>query len=99
MNKQELIDAIKENSISHHEAGISKTVITAVLETLGEVATKELKSGGEVTLPGLGKLSVKTRAARKGRNPATGTEMDIPAKRVPDFSAAKALKDAVALNG
>lgn len=40
-------------------------------------------------------MTVETRAARKGRNPASGAEIDIPAKRVPKFSAAKALKDAV----
>lgn len=96
MTKQELIDAIKEAATSRYEAGVSKVVIAAVLDTLGDVAQAELQQGGEVTLPGLGKLTVKTSAARKGRNPATGAEMDIPAKTKPHFSAAKALKDAVA---
>ena len=96
MTKQELINAINEAVISRYEAGVSKVVIAAVLDTLGDVAQAEMQQGGEVTLPGLGKLSVKTSAARKGRNPATGAEMDIPAKTKPHFSAAKALKDAVA---
>jgi len=96
MTKQELINAINEAVISRYEAGVSKVVIAAVLDTLGGVAQAELQQGNEVTLPGLGKLSVKTSAARKGRNPATGAEMDIPAKTKPHFSAAKALKDAVA---
>ena len=95
MTKQELIDAIKENSISRHEAGVSKVVIAAVLDTLGDVAQAELRLAGEVTLPGLGKLSVKKRAAREGRNPATGETIKIKAKTVPHFTAAKALKDAV----
>lgn len=91
MTKQELIDAIAAGTDQ------SKKTIDQVLSHLGLAVTHELKSGGEVTLPGLGKLSVKASAARKGRNPATGAEMEIPAKNVPKFSAAKALKDA--LNG
>lgn len=96
MTKQELIEAIKANATSHHGAGVSKVVIEAVLSAQGEAVSKALAKGGDITLPGLGKLSVKTRAARTGRNPATGEEMKIPAKKVPHFSAAKALKDAVA---
>lgn len=95
MTKQELIDAINKASTSRYDAGVSKVVIAAVLDTLGDVAQAEMQQGGEVTLPGLGKLSVKKRAAREGRNPATGAEMEIPAKNVPHFSAAKVLKDAV----
>ena len=90
MTKQELIDAIAAGTDQ------SKKTIDQVLNHLGLAVMHELKNGGEVTLPGLGKLSVKTTTARKGRNPATGDEIDIPAKNVPKFSAAKALKDAVA---
>lgn len=98
MTKQELIDAINKAATSRHDAGVSKAVIAAVLDTLGDVAQAEMQQGGEVTLPGLGKLSVKPRAARTGRNPATGEEMQIAAKNVPHFSAAKALKDAAMSN-
>lgn len=94
MNQADLITSISEH---HSNTGVSKATIKFVLDAQGEIAQAELHTGGEVTLPGLGKLSVKTRAARKGRNPATGAEMDIPAKTVPHFSAAKALKDAVAV--
>lgn len=90
MNKQELIDAL------YAEKAITKKEANIILDALGVVVARELASGGEVTLPGLGKLSVKTSAARKGRNPSTGAEIDIPAKTKPHFSAAKALKDAVA---
>ncbi|OHD24115.1 MAG: dipicolinate synthase [Spirochaetes bacterium GWB1_59_5] len=96
MTKQELVDAIKSKATSHHDAGVSKVVIEAVLNSFGDVVTGQLRNGGEVTLPGLGKLTVKARAARTGRNPATGEELKIAAKNVPHFSAAKALKDAVA---
>ncbi len=92
MNQAELINAIAAN-ISN--TGTSKAAIKFVLDAQAEVAQAELKRGNEVTLPGLGKLFVKETAARKGRNPATGAEIDIPAKKAPKFSAAKALKDAV----
>ena len=93
MNQAELI-----NEIAAHisNTGTSKAAIKFVLDAQADIAQLELKKGGEVTLPGLGKLSVKTSAARKGRNPATGAEIDIPAKKKPAFSAAKMLKDAVA---
>lgn len=93
MNKQDLINAIAN---ANDNKGQSKAAIKWVLEKQAEIAHAELEKGGEVTLDGIGKLSVKTTAARKGRNPATGEELDIPAKKKPAFSAAKALKDAVA---
>jgi DNA-binding protein HU-beta len=91
MNKQELINTIQQST-----NGASKATVETVLDTLGSVVQSALKKGDEVTLPGLGKLSVSKRAARIGRNPATGAELKIKAKKVPKFSAAKALKDAVA---
>ncbi len=95
MNQAELIEAISQKGMSHYSAGLSKTVVEAVLRTQADVATDALKKGDDVTLPGLGKLSVNAKAARKGRNPSTGAEITIPAKNVPKFTAAKALKDAV----
>lgn len=92
MNQAELIDAIAGTAPNNNT---SKTNVKAVLEALAEVTKAELLHGCEVTLPGLGKLSVKTSVARKGRNPATGEEIDIAAKNKPHFSAAKALKDAL----
>ena len=93
MNQKEMIDAVAEH---HNNTGVSKAAIKWVLESLAEVAHKELKSGGEIAIPGIGKLSVTHRAARSGRNPKTGETLQIEAKRVPSFTAAKALKDAVA---
>lgn len=92
MNQAELIGKVAEVS------GQSKKDVEHALKTLGDVVQAELQQCGEVTLPGIGKLSVKTRAARTGRNPATGEEMQIAAKNVPHFSAAKALKDAANSN-
>ena len=68
MNKKELIDALSQ------ECSHSKSVIEAVLDAQGVVTGKALAKGGEVTLPGIGKLSVNKRAARTGRNPKTGVE-------------------------
>jgi len=93
MTKQELVNALAAGT------GFSKKDVDTLLIHLGMAITHELVTGGEISLPGLGKLGVKARAARIGRNPSTGAEMSIPAKRVPTFSAAKALKDAVAING
>ncbi|HEX5125363.1 MAG TPA: HU family DNA-binding protein [Rhodocyclaceae bacterium] len=90
LNQSELIAKVAE------VADLSKTDVEQLLKTVGSVVHSELKSGGEVTLPSIGKLTVKHKAARKGRNPATGKEINIAAKTVPAFSAAKALKDAVA---
>lgn len=92
MTKQDLIEMLV-----HGTNGASKATVGKVLDGLGEIVRKELAvPGGEITLPGIGKLSVKESAARKGRNPATGEEIDIAAKRKPHFTAAKVLKDAVA---
>lgn len=89
MTKQELVDAIAAST------GQSKSNIDQVLSGYGNTVRNALQSGDEITLPGIGKLSVKTSAARTGRNPATGAELKIPEKKKPHFSAAKALKDAV----
>lgn len=89
MNKSELITKVAA------AAETSKTTAEDVINALGDVATATLAAGDEVTLPGLGKLSATTRAAREGRNPATGDAITIPARRAPKFGAAKALKDAL----
>ena len=89
MNQSELISKVA--SIS----GESRKAVEAVLKTTADVIAAELFEGGEVALPGLGKIGVKQREARTGRNPKTGEAIAIPAKRAPRFSASKALKDAV----
>lgn len=91
MNQSELISKVA--SIS----GETRKVVESVLKTTSDVITAELHEGGEVPLPGLGKLGVKSRKARTGRNPKTGEELKIAAKNAPHFSAAKALKDAINL--
>ncbi len=67
--------------------------IVTIMDTLVTTAYKEAKNA--FTLPGLGKLVLVNRKARKGRNPATGEEIQIPAKKVVRFRVAKAAKDAI----
>ena len=75
------------------KTGITKKQSNQFLEELAELAYKNAKNS--FTLPGLGKLVLKNRAARMGRNPATGETIQIPAKRVVKFRVAKAAKDAI----
>ena len=89
MNQSELITKVAEIT------GESRKAVESVLKTTADIVAAELQEGGEVTLPGLGKLQTKDRAARTGKNPKTGEPLAIPAKRVPHFSATKALKEAV----
>ena len=96
ITKKELIDTI-HNDLQVGGTPISKAHVAAVLEQLGEVTTNALAHGFDVPLPGLGKLKPTERAARTGRNPATGLPMEVPGKRLVKFSEAKALSDA--LNG
>ncbi len=75
--------------------GMSKKDIVMFMDKLVALAYKEVKSSGELTLPGLGKLVKVNRQARMGRNPATGASIQIPAKTVVKFRVAKAAKDAL----
>jgi len=74
---------------------ISKKDATEKWEAFVDMALKEVRSGGEFNLPGLGKLVKKDRAARMGRNPLTGASIQIPAKTVVKFRVAKSAKDSV----
>ena len=89
MTKSQLFNALAEKT------GMSKKDVTTLMDTLAELAYSEVKGSGEFTVPGLGKLVKKHRAARDGRNPATGEAIRIPAKTVVKFRVAKAAKDAV----
>ncbi len=75
------------------KAEISKKQAVAVLESLADLAYKNAKN--TFTFPGVGKLVLVNRKARIGRNPATGQEIKIPAKKVVKFRVAKAAKDAI----
>ncbi|WEI18178.1 HU family DNA-binding protein [Acinetobacter proteolyticus] len=89
MNKSELINHIAAS------AGISKTQATAALQAVETGVIDTLANGGQVVLTGFGTFKVTDRAARTGRNPATGEAIQIAASKVPTFKAGKALKEAV----
>lgn len=93
MNKAELTDYVAENT------GITKKDSKIVVNTVLDGIQKGLVEDGKVTLVGFGSFTKAFRNARKGRNPSTGEEMDIPAKTVPKFKASQALKDAVSAEG
>jgi len=87
LSKSQLAAAIAE------KAEISKKQAVEILENIATLAYKHAKD--TFTLPGIGKLVLKNRAARMGRNPKTGETISIPAKRVVKFRVAKAAKDAI----
>jgi DNA-binding protein HU-beta len=89
MNKTELIAAIAK------EAGLTKADAAKALNAITDSVTGALKAGDSVTLIGFGTFKVSARAARTGRNPQTGKEIKIAARKSPAFTAGKALKDAV----
>lgn len=90
MNKSELIDAAAAKS------GMSKANTAAVLDGMIDAVKEALAKGESVQLIGFGSFEVSERAAREGRNPATGAALQIAAKKVVKFKAGKALADAVA---
>ena len=75
--------------------GMTQKQAAAAVDTVINTISDALAEGESVRLVGFGTFSVKERKARIGRNPRTGAELNIPAKKVPVFSAGKALKDAV----
>ena len=80
---------------SQQKFGLSKKTANEVLDEVANVALAQTKKAGAFTIPGIGKLVKANRKARKGRNPATGAEIKIPAKTVVKFRVAKACKDAI----
>ena len=89
MNKAELIDAIAS------DAGLTKADAKKALDAFINTTTDALKKGDRVALVGFGSFSVSSREARKGRNPQTGKEITIPAKKVVKFKAGAELADVV----
>lgn len=87
MNKTELVQAIAEKSGEH------KKNTEAVLEAFVSVVSEALAKGDKVQWTGFGTFELKERAARKGINPATRQEIDIPASSSPAFKPGKSFKD------
>ena len=89
MNKQELIDAVASRT------GDSKVATGEVIHAVLDAITRALTAGDAVQLIGFGSFSTGQRAARVGRNPATGAEIQVPAAKTVKFTPGKAFKDAV----
>lgn len=89
MTKGEFIKALAKKT------GSSKAAAGKSLDAIFDLITGSLKKGSKVPFVGFGTFSVTKRAARKGRNPQTGKEIKIAAKKVPKFAAGAKLKNAV----
>lgn len=89
MNKSELIDSIATKT------GATRAAATSMLDAALGTITEALAAGDSVALVGFGTFKVSERAARTGKNPATGEALEIAAATVPKFTAGKVLKDAV----
>lgn len=89
MNKTELIAKVAELT------DLSKKDASKAVDAVFDAISESLQGGDKVQLVGFGNFEVKSREARKGRNPQTGEEIDIPASKIPSFKAGKSLKDLV----
>lgn len=89
MNKTELIAKVAELS------ELTKKDATKAVDAIFNAIADSLKTGDKVQIIGFGNFEVRERAARKGRNPQTGEEIEIAASKVPAFKPGKALKDGI----
>jgi DNA-binding protein HU-beta len=89
MNKHDIIAKIADDT------GMPKSSAAAALDSIIDGITRSLKKGNAVSFVGFGTFKISNRKARKARNPQTGATINIPKRRVPRFSAGKAMKHAV----
>jgi DNA-binding protein HU-beta len=89
MNKAEIVEKIAKDT------GVTKVTAAAAVESLIDGITRALKKGNTVSFVGFGTFKTASRKARTARNPQTGAAIKIPKRRVPRFTAGKALKAAV----
>lgn len=89
MNKTELVTRVAETT------ELTKKDATKAVDAILDAIADALKEGDKVSLIGFGNFEVRERAARKGRNPQTGEEIDIAASKMPAFKPGKELKDSV----
>lgn len=94
MNKTELITKLaKKTGLTQAKAA---EAVDAIFNAHKGLIVAELAGGKKVTLPGFGSFSVRKRASREGRNPATGKKITIPARKYPAFKVGKTLREKVA---
>jgi len=89
MTKNDFVNAVKE------KADITKQSAEDISKAVFDVISESVANGEKVAIPGFGTFEVVERAARKGRNPKTGEEIDIPASKAVKFKVAKAFKETV----
>lgn len=89
MTKAEIVEKVYET------VGFPKRESYEIVESAFEIVKEELKQGGKVKIAGFGNFSVKEKKSRRGRNPQTGEEIEIPARRVLTFKPSNVLRDAL----
>ena len=89
MNKAELVEEVAD------QTGLTKRISREAVDAITSAITDSLAREERVTLVGFGSFQVMQRKARRGRNPQTGKELQIPAKKVPKFKAGRGLREAV----
>lgn len=89
MNKADLVSRVADRT------DLSKKDVMKAVDAVFDTITEALQNGEKVQLVGFGNFEIRERSARKGRNPQTGEEIDIPASRVPAFKPGKALKEGI----
>jgi DNA-binding protein HU-beta len=90
VTKSEFVDAVSERM-----DGVSRKQASEAVDAMLETITETLKRGSDVTFSGFGKFHVAERGSREGVNPRTGERMQIPASKVPRFTAGSGLKNAI----
>jgi len=90
MTQTDIINSLADS------CGCKKSQVKSMFDALASMAASEVRTNGEFTVPGFGKLKKTFRKARLGRNPATGAVINIPAKTTVKFSIGKSMKDSVA---
>jgi len=89
LTKAQIIDAIPE------ELGISRKKSVEIVETLLEIIKRQMENGEDVLISGFGKFCIKAKKSRRGRNPATGSDMMLAQRRVVVFRCSKLLRDKI----
>lgn len=89
LTKAQIIDAIPE------ELSISRKKSVEIVETLLEIIKRQMENGEDVLISGFGKFCIKDKKARRGRNPATGSDMMLDQRRVVVFRCSKLLRDKI----
>ncbi len=89
MTKAEIVEKVYET------VGFPKRESYEIVESAFEIVKEELKQGGKVKIAGFGNFSVKEKKSRRGRNPQTGEEIEIPSRKVLTFKPSNVLRDAL----